>query len=93
MPALTAARVVELPMRTTRVFEQIMKAWLYKKRHIWISGGTAASKTFSVMQLLILIAQYTKSPLLISCVSETIPHIKRGCLRDFERILGDAFDL
>jgi phage terminase large subunit len=80
-------------IQTTSIYEQLAQAWIDKKRHIYLEGGTAASKTWSVLQLLYLIADHAKSPLLISCVSESIPHIKRGCLRDFQRILGDAFDL
>ena len=34
-----------------------------------------------------------KAPLLISIVSESMPHIKRGCLRDFQKILNGAFRL
>jgi phage terminase large subunit len=37
-------------------------------------------------------AEYAKSPMLISIVSESVPHIKRGCLRDFQKILGDNFE-
>ena len=77
---------------TTSIYEQLAEAWLDRKRHIWVEGGTAASKTFSILQLLILIARSAKSPLLISIASESIPHIKRGCLRDFRRILGDTFE-
>ena len=77
---------------TTAIYEQLAEAWLDRKRHIWVEGGTAASKTFSILQLLILIARSAKSPLLISIASESIPHIKRGCLRDFRRILDDTFE-
>jgi len=74
---------------TTRVFKDILKA--RHERHIWLEGGTASSKTFSVLQFLILKAIYSKNPLLISIVSETVPHLKRGCLRDFINILGDSY--
>ena len=74
---------------TTRVFKDILKA--RHERHIWLEGGTASSKTFSIMQFLILKAIYSKSPLLISVVSETVPHLKRGCLRDFRNILGNSY--
>lgn len=42
--------------------------------------------------MLILIAQYSKKPLLISVVSESLPHLKRGCIRDFFRILEESED-
>jgi len=46
-----------------------------------------------VLQYLIILGLQVKAPLLISVVSESIPHIKRGCLRDFQKILGPAFRL
>jgi len=76
---------------TTSIFDQIAQAFKDNKRHIWIEGGTAASKTYSVLQYLIILGLQVTSPLLISIVSESIPHIKRGCLRDFQKILGGAF--
>jgi phage terminase large subunit len=76
---------------TTSVYEKIIQAWFDKKRHIFIEGGTAASKTFSVMQFLVLVNMHTKSPLLTSIVSESVPHLKRGVQRDFRNILGDEF--
>ena len=75
-------------LTTTRIFEELAQAWRNKKRHIWVCGGTAASKSYSILQLLIMIAQNAKSPLLVSIVSESMPHIKRGCLRDFFNIMG-----
>jgi len=75
---------------TTSIYEKVTQAWSDKKRHIWLEGGTAASKTYSILQLLILIAQHTKSPLLISIVSESLPHLRRGVLRDFFAILGES---
>jgi len=79
---------------TTSIYEKLFRAVVEgKKRHIWVAGGTAASETFSILQLLYLMGEYAKSPILISVVSKSIPHIKRGCLRDFQRILGDAFDI
>lgn len=67
-------------------------AYLDSARHIWNEGGTSSSKTWSILQILILIAQYAKTPLLISVVSESIPHIRRGAIRDFMNIMGDDFD-
>ena len=46
-----------------------------------------------MLQYLIILGLQVKAPLLISVVSESIPHIKRGCLRDFQKILGPAFRL
>ncbi len=60
-----------------------------KKRIRAVSGGTSASKTISILMVLIDYAQSTKTPKLISVVSESIPHLKRGAMRDFENILKE----
>lgn len=51
-----------------------------------IQGGTSAGKTFGVLPVLIDIA--TKNPLSeISVVAESIPHLKRGAMKDFKKIM------
>jgi len=57
-----------------------------RKRIRGISGGTAASKTISILLWLIDYAQSNKKQV-ISVVSETFPHLKRGAMRDFLSIL------
>jgi phage terminase large subunit len=77
---------------TTCIYEQNAAAWLSgTKRRAFNEGGTSSSKTYSIMQLLILIAGYAKSRLLISVVSESMPHLKRGAIRDFMELMGDQF--
>ncbi|MHC1728081.1 MAG: PBSX family phage terminase large subunit [Syntrophobacteraceae bacterium] len=58
-----------------------------KKRIRIVQGGTSASKTISILINLIDHAQSDTTPTLTSIVSESIPHLKRGCLRDFKNIL------
>ncbi len=77
---------------TTRVYEDNAEAWLSGKRRALNEGGTYSSKTYSILQLLILIAQNAKSRLLISVVSESLPHLKRGAIRDFFNILDESLD-
>ena len=79
-------------MITTTIYESNAEAWLSDKRRAFNEGGTSSSKTYSILQLLVLILQHTKNPLLVSCVSESLPHLKRGVIRDFKNILGDSFD-
>lgn len=81
-----------MDMKTTSIYEANAEAWVDGKRRAWNEGGTAASKTWSILQLLVLIAMYAKSKFLISVVSESLPHLKRGCIRDFQKILGDDFE-
>lgn len=50
-------------------------------------GGTSASKTISILMYLIHCAQSDKTKTLTSVVSESIPHLKRGAMRDFKNIL------
>ena len=57
-----------------------------KKRIKIIQGGTSAGKTFGILP--ILIDRAVKIPNLeISVVSESIPHLKRGALKDFIKIM------
>lgn len=62
------------------------------KRRALNEGGTRSSKTYSILQLLILIAQHAKRKFLISVVSESMPHLKRGAIRDFFDILHEIQD-
>jgi len=56
------------------------------KRIRAVSGGTSASKTVSIMIWLISYAQ-TYPNKVISVVSESYPHLKRGAMRDFLSIM------
>jgi phage terminase large subunit len=58
-----------------------------KKRIKAIQGGTSASKTVSIILLLIHKAQSDKIPTLTSVVSESFPHLRRGAMRDFTMIM------
>ena len=51
-----------------------------------MSGGTSASKTISILLWLIDYAQ-THEDEVISVVSETMPHLRKGAMRDFETIM------
>ena len=52
-----------------------------------VPGGTSASKTISILIYLISLAQTDKEPKLTSVVSESIPHLRKGCIRDFKSIM------
>lgn len=53
-----------------------------------VQGGTSAGKTFAILQFLISYA-YNVANQSISIVAESIPHIRRGALRDFKIIATD----
>lgn len=57
-----------------------------RKRVRVVQGGTSSSKTFSIIPLLITYAAKNKGSE-ISIVSESIPHLRRGAIRDFIKIM------
>ena len=64
-------------------------------RYIINQGGSSSSKTFSILQIISYLAN-THNDLTIDIASESLPHLKRGVLRDlpivFEQ-MGLNFDL
>ncbi len=60
-----------------------------KKRIKIIQGGTSAGKTYGILPILITkAATYPRTE--ISVVAETIPHLRRGALKDFLKIMKDT---
>lgn len=57
-----------------------------RKRIRGVAGGTSASKTISILQWLIDYAQCHDKKIL-SVVSETMPHLRKGAMRDFKSIM------
>lgn len=54
-----------------------------------VQGGTSAGKTYAILPILIHIA--ASNPLTeISVVAESIPHLKRGAMKDFKKILAET---
>lgn len=64
----------------------INKILALKKRIKIIQGGTSAGKTFGILPILIDKATKTGG-LEISVVAESIPHLRRGALRDFLKVM------
>lgn len=61
-------------------------AYRQGKRYVINEGGTRSGKTFAVLSALYVIAD-TVPNILISVVSETFPHLRKGAIRDFTGIL------
>lgn len=74
-------------MKATSIFNRNLEAYNQGRRIIVNKGSTRSSKTWSILQLLYMIAQTASTPRLISVVSESMPHLKKGCIRDFENML------
>lgn len=56
-------------------------------RYVFNEGGTRASKTYTINQVLYTKAAQSKNPLIYSIVSETMPHLRKGAMRDFLNFL------
>ncbi len=59
------------------------------KRIRAIQWGTSASKTISILLYLIALSQSDETPKLTSVVAESLPHLKRGAMRDFLLIMKE----
>lgn len=76
-------------MRTTHTFDKLCAALADQPRYIDNRGGARSSKTTSELQLAIVLAENDKTPTITSFVSESLPHLKRGAIRDFKRVLQE----
>ncbi len=75
---------------TTKVYEAILLAWSEGKKGIGLEGGTYSSKTWSALEFLILIAKSSPRPLDVNIISESVPHLKGGCIKDLFNILTET---
>ena len=67
----------------------IRKINALEKRIKIIQGGTSAGKTYGILPL--LIDKAARNPLYeISVVAESIPHLRRGALKDFLKIMKET---
>ena len=56
-------------------------------RYVIHQGGTRAGKTYTIVYYLLLYATH-KEGVSISIVSESLPHLKRGVIRDIKQIIA-----
>lgn len=70
--------------KTTTAFQKICGL---KKEVRIVQGGKGSSKTISIIMLFILLAISKRQNLILSIVAESLPNLKSGALRDFEKIL------
>ena len=76
-------------IRFSDVFTRFAAAAEQHPRYISMPGGTRSGKTYSILQwLLLAVSNWDRPGDVSSVVSETLPHLKRGAIRDFERIMG-----
>jgi len=77
-------------MKFTSVFWKTFSAWRDGVRYIISKGSTRSGKTYSNLQLLHLTASTDKRATVNSVVAMTIPHLRKGAIRDFVNILREA---
>jgi len=81
----------------TNVYDKTREATARTSRFVSSCGGTRSGKTISILQyilnLLIRGWQTGRPPVLVSVVSETMPHLKRGAIRDFKTYLADRINM
>jgi phage terminase large subunit len=75
--------------RITRVFEETVRG---DERFVFNEGGTRSGKTIAILQVLHWTMEMNPNQnLIISVVSETMPHLRRGAMLDyFDRLLKPA---
>lgn len=76
-------------MQTTPTFEKIWHALAGFPRYLDNRGGARSGKTIAELQVAALLAQYDKTPTITTVATDTLPHLKRGAIRDFEFVLKD----
>ena len=69
----------------TNVFDRNLDAYQAGEHLIINQGGQGSSKTYSILQLLYLIAKKERKR--ITVASYALPHLKQGAMADFEKIL------
>ena len=74
----------ELKIQATAVFQ---KNWEAKTRFVVNIGGSRSTKTYSIIQLLIVKALESTEPLVISIVRKSLPSLRISVMRDFLDIL------
>lgn len=77
---------MKIQIETSKVFQKNWDAWNSDKRFILNQGGSRSSKTWSLLQLLIVLC-IKNSDLKVSIVRETLPALKSSVMRDFFEIL------
>ncbi len=55
-----------------------------------VQGSSSASKTYSILQKLILQAKDSTESKIVSIVTDTLPNMEKGAYRDFKDILEEA---
>jgi len=75
---------MNLEIKTSDIYFKNLEA---NTRFVFNEGGTRSTKTYSLNQVCYTLAGESKTPIVISIVSETMPHLQKGAMRDFLQFL------
>lgn len=76
-------------IKTTPLFSKLYNA---EKRVIVCQGGTSSGKTYTILQVLLLIAS-ANAKQVVTVVGQDVPNLKVGAWRDAKRIVSDNYTL
>lgn len=81
--------MIQKRVKANKTAKKTIEALLHSdKRYIVNEGGSRSGKTFGTIQMLIYYAnKFPKTR--ITCVSHSLPHLKKGAMRDFLDIMND----
>jgi len=71
---------MELKIKTSDIYFKNMAA---STRYVFDEGGTRSTKTYSLNQVAYTLTGESPVPIIFSIVSETMPHLRKGAMRDF----------
>jgi len=77
---------MNLKIKTSNVYFKNLEA---KTRYVFDEGGTRSTKTYSLNQVCYTLAGESSKPIIVSIVSETMPHLRKGAMRDFFNFLKE----
>lgn len=72
--------MTDIDIKVSDVFDWNIEA---KTRYVFNEGGTRSTKTYSLNQVIYTLAALDTIPTINSIVSETMPHLRKGAMRDF----------
>ena len=73
----------------TKVVISTASALERKLRYVIHQGGTSSGKTYGIIIALVVWAKQQKEKKIITIAGQTIPHLNKGALRDFEEIVEE----
>ena len=76
---------------TSDIYDSTLDHLAKGKAVVVNKGGTRSGKTWSLLQCIVFLALHQRGKLM-SVVGESIPFLKRGAMRDFRLIMGDAWN-